>query len=92
MTAVTYELDGAIARITMDDGKVNALSPELLDDLRAALDEAEGCRAVIVPGRSGMFSAGFSLPVLQGGGRKRRGCWRAVSTPPGGCSSSRPRW
>ena len=35
---VTYELDEAIATITMDDGKVNALSLAMLAELNAALD------------------------------------------------------
>ena len=67
---VTYRLDGAIATITMDDGKVNALSPEMLDGIAEAFDHAEADRAtVVLRGRPGIFSAGFSLPVLQAGGQ-----------------------
>jgi enoyl-CoA hydratase len=66
---VAYELDGNVATITMDDGKVNALSPEMLAEISEALDRAAGAGAIVVlRGRPGIFSAGFSLPVLQGGG------------------------
>jgi len=70
MTAlVTYQLDDSVATITMDDGKVNVLSPLMLADLGAALDRAEADRAVVVlSGRPGVFSAGFDLPVLMSGG------------------------
>lgn len=66
---VTYQLDEAIATLTMDDGKVNALSPDMLASLCEGFDRAEADRAtVVLRGRPGIFSAGFSLPVLQSGG------------------------
>ena len=61
----TYELDGRIATIAMDDGKVNALSIEMLKTVLAALDRAERDEAVVVlTGREGHFSAGFDLEVF----------------------------
>jgi enoyl-CoA hydratase len=66
---VRYELAGQVATITMDDGKVNALSPAMLTALGGALDRAEADRAVVVlTGRDGVFSAGFDLTVLASGG------------------------
>jgi enoyl-CoA hydratase len=66
---VTYRLEDAVATLTMDDGKVNALSPEMLAALTGAFDQAETDRAtVVLRGRPGIFSAGFSLPVLRAGG------------------------
>jgi enoyl-CoA hydratase len=63
----TYELDGRVARITMDDGKVNALSIPMLRSLHGALDRAERDRAVVMlSGREGYFSAGFDLKVFTG--------------------------
>ena len=68
-TAVSYRLEDSIATITMDDGKVNALSPAMLGELDAALDRAEADRAVVLlSGRPGIFSAGFDLRVLNAGG------------------------
>jgi enoyl-CoA hydratase len=64
----TYQLDGRIATITMDDGKVNAFSVPMLQALHAALDQAERDRAVVVLcGRESYFSAGFDLKVFAGG-------------------------
>jgi len=66
---VDYQLDGPVATITIDDGKVNALSLAVLTSLDAALDRAEGDGAVVVlSGRPGVFSAGFDLPTLRAGG------------------------
>ena len=64
----SYELDGRIAQITIDDGKVNAFSIAMLRALHAALDRAAGDKAVVVlRGRQGCFSAGFDLKVFAGG-------------------------
>ena len=66
---VSYELQDNIATITMDDGKVNTMSLQMLTELSAALDQAEADKAVVLlTGRSGVFSAGFDLAVLKGGG------------------------
>ncbi len=66
---VTCALDGAVAVITMDDGKANVLSPTMQSELHAALDgaEAEGS-VVLLRGRPGFFSGGFDLAVLRSGG------------------------
>ena len=62
MDLVTYSLEGGIAGIQMDDGKVNAMSIPLLTALHEAFDRAELDRAVVVlSGREGIFSAGFDL-------------------------------
>ena len=64
---VSYRLDGPIATLTMDDGKVNALSPTMLGEVDAAFDRARADNAVVVlTGRDGVFSAGFDLTVLRG--------------------------
>jgi enoyl-CoA hydratase len=67
-TLVTYELEGSVAMIAMDDGKANVLSLPMLAELNAALDQAEAANAVVMlTGRDGMFSAGFDLGVLRAG-------------------------
>jgi enoyl-CoA hydratase len=69
-TLVAYEQQDAVATITMDDGKVNVLSPSMLSELGAALDQAETDHAVVVlTGRAEVFSAGFELSTLRGGGK-----------------------
>jgi enoyl-CoA hydratase len=68
-TRVTYELVDSIATIAMDDGKVNALSLDMLNEISAALDQAVEDHAVaVLVGRDGVFSAGFDLKVLRAGG------------------------
>ena len=53
---------------TIDDGKVNALSFELIDGVRAAIATASGrSRPLVITGRDGCFSAGFDLSVMNGG-------------------------
>jgi enoyl-CoA hydratase len=62
---VHYALAGKVATITMDDGKANALSMSMLDELDAALTRAEGeAGAVVLAGRPERFCAGFDLRVM----------------------------
>src|SRR5436309_5128083 len=65
-SAVTYETKDRIARITLDDGKVNAMSLGFFEALGASLDRAESERpgAVVITGRPGIFSAGLDLKLL----------------------------
>jgi enoyl-CoA hydratase len=66
---VQYRRSGPVAEITMDDGKVNAMSPAMLGALHAAFDQAESEKAVVIlTGRDRLFSAGFDLKVFAGGG------------------------
>jgi len=63
--AVQYQLEGEVAVISMDDGKANALSHEILAALDEALDRAEQeAKAVVLAGRPGRFSAGFDLKTM----------------------------
>ncbi|HEV2360333.1 MAG TPA: crotonase/enoyl-CoA hydratase family protein [Acidimicrobiales bacterium] len=72
---VAYRFDDNVATVSMDDGKVNVLSPQMLSELNSALDkaEADGATAVVLAGRDGVFSAGFDLKVLTAGGEPARG-------------------
>lgn len=68
-TLVSYRMDGSVASIAMDDGKVNVMSPPMLSELGEAFDQAEADGAIVLlSGRAGVFSAGFDLAVLRGGG------------------------
>jgi enoyl-CoA hydratase len=69
---LTYELDGRVASVTMDDGKVNVFSIPMLRSLHGAFDRAEADGAVVLlSGREGYFSAGFDLKVVAGTDRDR---------------------
>jgi enoyl-CoA hydratase len=66
---VSYELRDRIAVISVDDGKANALSFDVLGAIDEGLDraDADGAGAVLLAGRAGMFSGGFDLNVMRGG-------------------------
>ena len=70
---VTYELQESIATISMDDGKVNALSPQMFEELNTAFDQAGADKAIVIlTGRDGIFSAGFDLGVIGAAGTDAR--------------------
>lgn len=65
---VTTADEGSYTLLTMDDGKANALSFDMLAALKAALDEVEQAgKVVVLAGRPGKFSAGFDLSVMSRG-------------------------
>jgi len=72
--SVYYRLDGSVATITLDDGKVNVLGPTMQQKINDALDRAEQdtlggrAKAVVIAGNGRVFSAGFDLAVFQSGG------------------------
>jgi enoyl-CoA hydratase len=64
----SIRIEDGIAWITLDDGKVNALSIEGIAEIEARLDAAERAGAIVVlAGREGIFSAGFDLATFQAG-------------------------
>jgi len=52
----------------MDDGKVNVMSKDMLDEVASRLDEARDASVTVLSGRNGIFSAGFDLKAFQRGG------------------------
>ena len=75
---VTLSRTGGHAQITIDDGKVNALSPTMLAAIGEALDAVEGDGTpVVIRGRPGMWSAGFDLKVLNAAGPDALGMLRS---------------
>ena len=65
---VSYSLNDGIATLTLNNGKVNAFSPDLIADFNAALDQAEKDTAVvIVTGQPGILSGGYDLKVMMAG-------------------------
>jgi enoyl-CoA hydratase len=71
-TAVRVERRGDVSLVTIDDGKANAVSLELVDGLlRVIAAEATSSRALVLAGRPGMFCAGLDLAVVRGEDRGR---------------------
>jgi len=61
-------LEDGIAKITLDNGKANAISLEAATDLINALARAEKeAKAILICGNPGIFSAGFDLKVIAQG-------------------------
>lgn len=68
-TIVQHKIDGDIGIITMDDGKVNAFSFEMIKQVNEALDHLESqVKAIILTGREGKFCGGFDLQTMKAGG------------------------
>jgi enoyl-CoA hydratase len=63
---------GGYLVVTVDDGKANALSVEIIDGLRSAIATAIQLRKpLVIAGRDGCFSAGFDLAVMTSGEEER---------------------
>ena len=66
---VQFEEQSSYCLLTMDDGKANALSFDMIASVNTALDQAEQAgKVVILCGRPGKFSAGFDLSIMGQGG------------------------
>jgi len=62
-----YSLVDNIAMMTMDDGKVNAMTPAMSAALNDGLDRAEReATAVVIRGRENVFCGGFDLKIMRG--------------------------
>jgi enoyl-CoA hydratase/carnithine racemase len=56
---------GPIKELCLNRPPVNALNPELVAELtRAIQDATESCKALVISGREGLFSAGLDVPEL----------------------------
>lgn len=68
MMRTSCTIDADIAHIALDDGKVNAMSAEMLQEIGGHLDRARAsARVTIISGRPGIFSAGFDMPTFANG-------------------------
>ena len=61
----TCNIADGIATLTLDDGKANALSFDMLAAFENALDEAEKADVIVLTGREKVTCAGFDLKVMQ---------------------------
>ena len=65
---ISYQLEDGIATLSLSNGKVNAISPDVIAAFNAALDRAEQDRAiVIITGQPGILSGGYDLKVMTSG-------------------------
>lgn len=65
---ISYQLEDGIATLTLSNGKVNAISPDVIAAFNAALDRAEQDRAIVIlTGQPGILSGGYDLKVMTSG-------------------------
>jgi enoyl-CoA hydratase len=79
---VAYQFEDGIATLTLDNGKVNAISHEVISAFNQALDQAEQDRAVVIitSARPGLFSGGYDLKVMTSSPQAARDLVAAGST------------
>jgi len=78
---ITYHAEDGIATLTLNNGKVNAISPDVIAAFNAALDQAVADRAVvIITGQPGILSGGYDLKVMTSGPQQAVGLVTAGST------------
>lgn len=69
MSGLSLSIADGVAEIALDDGKVNALSEQLLEQLLAAIAEARAAdAALLIYGRAGCFSGGYDRKLIAAGG------------------------
>lgn len=62
---VQYKSEDNYAIITINNGKVNAISHEVIDEINQSLDAAEkDKKVVIITGQPGILSGGYDLKVM----------------------------
>ena len=62
---ISYQLEDGIATLTLSNGKVNAISPDVIAAFNSALDQAVQDKAiVIITGQPGILSGGYDLKVM----------------------------
>ena len=78
MSAVTTTITDSVAVVRIDDGKANALSHTVIEQLHAALTQAHAeATSVCFIGREGKLCAGFDLSVMTSGPDATRGLVKA---------------
>lgn len=66
MEFVDIQIEEGVANIALHNGKVNAISHQVIEELNAALDQAEKEKAVVIlSGQPGILSGGYDLKTMQ---------------------------
>jgi enoyl-CoA hydratase/carnithine racemase len=72
---------GGVLVATLDDGKANVLSAEVVAGIRSAVTDASGRgQPLVITGRDGCFSAGLDLAVMTSGDKELVGVLFAEAT------------
>ncbi len=77
--SIRFEIAGPVATLTMArGGKLNALTPDMADEMRHALAHTEDARAVLIRGEGRAFCSGADLSAILAGGDPGEGAYRSL--------------
>ena len=66
MEQIQVKIENNVLTITLNNGKVNAITHQVISEINTALDQAEQESAVVIlTGQAGMFSAGYDLNTMK---------------------------
>lgn len=66
MELINVDIKNNIHIIALNNGKVNAISQQVILEINCALDQAEQANAVVIlTGQAGIFSGGFDLKAMK---------------------------
>lgn len=66
MEFVSVQIEDGIANVALQNGKVNAISHQVIVEMNAALDQAEESKAIVIlSGQVGILSGGYDLKTMQ---------------------------
>tara|TARA_B110000238_G_C15928386_1_gene353596 strand:+ start:17 stop:709 length:693 start_codon:yes stop_codon:yes gene_type:complete len=66
MELIKVAIENNVHIIALNNGKVNAISPEVIAEMNKALDDAENAGAIVIlTGKAGILSGGFDLKTMK---------------------------
>jgi enoyl-CoA hydratase len=66
MELINVEIENNVHTITLNNGKVNAISHQVIAEINIALDHAEKDKAVVIlTGQAGILSGGYDLKTMK---------------------------
>jgi len=66
MEQISVEIENNVHVITLNNGKVNAISHQVISEINTALDQAEQEGGVVIlTGQAGIFSGGYDLKTMK---------------------------
>lgn len=66
MEQIQVKIENNVLTITLNNGKVNAITHQVISEINTALDQAEQESAVVIlTGQAGMFSGGYDLNTMK---------------------------
>ncbi len=66
MEYVSVDVENNVLTITLNNGKVNAISHQVISEINTALDQAENEKSVVIlTGQAGIFSGGYDLKTMK---------------------------